>query len=101
MNDASIPNVFMSECTQIPAILKADGTIQVYSSGEFLHLPDKVRDQIAQLVGGRVIWLKVEAQYLSLTTNHCTYKDCYSLAEPNMDRCTFHPQKSKGVLRSG
>lgn len=81
-------NVFMSECTQIPVILKSDGTYHPYDA-DFQNMPDKMRDQVANLVGGRVVWIKVRRQYLALTSRHCTHKDCYSLVSVG-DRCDSH-----------
>lgn len=81
--------VFMTECTQIPAILKRDGSYHPYDP-EFQNLPDRMRDQIAQLVGGKVVWIKVRRQYLALDSNHCTHKDCYSLVSNSNDRCDSH-----------
>lgn len=76
----------LTECSQIPALMMSDGSIKALGP-EFKHCPDRVREQVAQFMGGEVVWLKVEVQYYKLQHELCTKYDCYALARNGQGTC--------------
>ena len=74
--------VEMSAVTEVPVIKIGEQIIHL--GGDFMALPREIQQETARGMGGKLIWLKVEAVYTPINSNMCTHQGCYNL------RCQTH-----------
>lgn len=74
--------IALAAVTEIPVIKIGDQILNL--GGDFMALSREVQQETARGMGGRLIWLKVEAVYTPINSNMCTAKGCFNL------RCETH-----------
>lgn len=68
--------------TEIPVIKIGEQMLNL--GGDFMALSREVQQETARGMGGKLVWLKVEAIYTPINPGMCNAKGCYNL------RCETH-----------
>lgn len=89
-------NVQGTEIVQLPAVSKG-GLVEIFNP-DLMKLPPVDLKNIAELMGGELIFVKVRATYTmpEQETQFCTFRDCWQLGERTdiLGRCDKHISSS-------
>lgn len=68
-----------TDIVELPAIRKKDGSLMM--NLEIMRMSDKMRHEVANFLGGNVVWPKLRATYTPIEQSLCDRRACYNIKE--------------------